>query len=124
MNVAKDSAAFKSIPPPSVKPVDGNERRGIVADHSVVRCRRSAVEDAYPAEQSAFPRLTALWIAISVGPRRGPRLSRVRLRTRRPASSRLMPTNAAALSRTTPWSAAGVPQSKTPTPQNKVHSRG
>jgi hypothetical protein len=34
-----------------------------------------------------------------------------------------MATNAAPLSRTTPWSAAGVPQSKTPTPQNAAHRR-
>jgi hypothetical protein len=44
-------------PVASVKPVNENVRCGKVADHSVVRCRVSAVVNAYPADRcSPFDR--------------------------------------------------------------------
>jgi hypothetical protein len=83
--------------------------------------RRLLRRTPFTVERSPTP--TTSWIDTSVGPRSGPRHSRIQLRPHRLAASQLIATNAAPLSRTTPWSAARVPQSKTPNPHNAVHRR-
>jgi hypothetical protein len=78
-------SAFEPVA--SVKPMDKNERCGKVADHSVVRCRGSAVANAITHKTGfsgrPFPWWTASLVAASVGPRSGPRHWRLRFRTRR-----------------------------------------
>jgi hypothetical protein len=78
-------SAFEPVA--SVKPLDENERCGKVADHSVVRCRVTAVANANPYKPTFIGRpitmVAASSVLGSVGPRSGPRHWRLRFRTRR-----------------------------------------
>jgi hypothetical protein len=108
-----------------VKPVDGNERWGKVADHSVVRCRASAVANANPNKPGFIVRPFLLVAASFGGSQRWTTewstTLAIPLLNPSSALSRLMEMNVGAKSRTTPWSAAGFRQSQMPTPQTRFH---